>query len=240
MDYLKRINVFIITSLFFVLVAINNTIHAIIIREYKTMAYLLAINLILASIFFICSKARNRNTSKIFGFILLFWSCYSILICKGNIVDYSLLITYSSMLLLKDFKIKLIPVSIIIIFVFIITSISMSLNKESIGRMVNNILLIAIMCIVHLKIYNKSYTENPDIKKLYNLTKLDMIILDSLFLPDPCLKTMQNYVLKKDIHCSKTYVKDRLQQFYDIFDIKSGGSRKTELVVRLVRLGYTP
>ncbi len=221
-------------------VNIINSVYQLFNHDINTFLLLAAINSSGATVYLILHKIKKVKIEisiTITVFILLLMK---LIMFKVDVLEYSVLFSYGIMLIIKEVKSKLLPIIILVLTVFILGTISMMINEGNIARMSNNILLITIMCITHYLIYYDSYKETPDIKKLYNLTKLDMIILDSLFLPDPCLKTMQNYVLKKDIHCSKTYVKDRLQQFYDIFDIKSGGSRKTELVVRLVRLGYTP
>ncbi len=198
-----------------------------------------SLNLIISLPFLYLYIKKNENIEIFIAILLLIGALVRVVFQSNNIVDYSIMISYAYTLILKKTKLKPMFVFLIGLSLFLFVSITL-MNNGNIARVVNNIMLVTVASISHIVIYYNEYKETPDIKKLYNLTKLDMIILDSLFLPDPCLKTMQNYVLKKDIHCSKTYVKDRLQQFYDIFDIKSGGSRKTELVVRLVRLGYTP
>ncbi len=201
---------------------------------------LLIINSVMSLPFIILHLFKIGKVEIVLSVTIILWVVYKFLFNNENISNYSVMLAYSVMLILKETKIK--PVSILasIFGLILLYSVGIIVSNGNIARLANNTNLVILICVIHYINFYDSYVEPPDIKKLYNLTKLDMIILDALFLPDPCLKTIQDRVLKKDIHCSKTYVKDRLQQFYDIFDIKSGGSRKTELVVRLVRLGYTP
>ncbi len=238
MDCIKPKNANLVLFAFFISVNIINSVYFLVNTNFERLMSLFIINSILAAISFLLYKIDKIKIELEIPVLLLLWATYKIIFESYEITDYNIMISISIMILLKHLRIRIIYIISISLFLVVLSTCSMMINEGNVARVINQLLLITVTCFLFYFIFYNEYKEIPDIKKLYNLTKLDMIILDSLFLPDPCLKTIQDYVLSKDKHCSNTYVKDRLQQLYKIFDVAKGGSRKTELLGKIIRLGY--
>ncbi len=241
MVLLNKKNYNLIISFFFLCTSIINTTYGVFIKDFPGVFQLLVINLSFSLIFLFLHKLNKFPIEMTISLILLSWAIFRMIYYKGDFIEYSIMVSYSIMLILKKTKIKPLPIIFLSALMFVVCVSIMIINEGNIARLVNNMTLVVLICIGHFLIYHNEYKEKkepPNIKKIYNLNDIDIIILDSLFLPDPCLKTIQDYVLSKKKHCSNTYVKDRLQQLYKIFKVAKGGSRKTELLGKIIRLGY--
>ena len=86
--------------------------------------------------------------------------------------------------------------------------------------------------IIH-SVFYKDYQKNPDIIKEYDLTKDEQLIIKHLFFTDPSNKN-----LAEQLNMSESKIKQDLTGIYNKFNIREGGSKRTELVARLCHLGY--
>ncbi len=236
---IKNRDILLYISILFILSAMLNFFSGLITCDKYYMIELSIINLCLSLPFIVMYKLECKlKIELIIASLLYCWVIFRVCKYQETVLNYSIALIYSSMLIVKISRNKILSSIMVLLVIFSLSTLGILVSKDIPTEITKNILLIILMGIIHYKMYYSSYKETPDIKKLYNLTKLDMIILDALFLPDPCLKTIQDHVLSKDKHCSNTYVKDRLQQLYKIFDVAKGGSRKTELLGKIIRLGY--
>lgn len=215
-------------------VNISNSIYCLYNNDLDKALYLFCINSVLALLFFIPYKLKVTNLEVVYGSILLLWVAFSIFTTSGNVVDYSILVTYCIMLIIKNTKIKILPIVVISLLLLLVLIVDMTINDGHVVRMVNNLLLIGVMCLVHYYIYYKEYiTTVPNIKELYNLNKKEIEIIDLIINTNPSNKEMADILNK-----TPATLNSQLNTIYDKFQLPSSGNRKTDLVLHLAKIKY--
>lgn len=215
-------------------VNLTNSIYCLYNKDIDKAVYLLCINTVLAVLFFIPYKLKVKNLEIVYGSILLLWVVFSIFTTSGNIVDYSILVTYCIMLIIKNTKIKRFPIIIISLSLLLALIIDMTINDGHVVRMVNNLLLISIMCLIHYYIYYKEYVEEkPDLKQKYFLNKKELEVIELIVNQNPSNKEMADILGKKPATINK-----QLNDIYDKLDLPNSGNRKVDLVLHLARINY--
>ena len=85
----------------------------------------------------------------------------------------------------------------------------------------------------HYLFYYSHYKEPTNIKDKYKLSNQETLIIECLFKKNPSNKNIAS-----QLYLSEATIKADLGVIYKKFGILSGGSKKTELVAKLVKEGY--
>ncbi len=189
-------------------------------------------NASLSIVFIALYKLNNPkiNIEVIIGSLLILWSIMDSTIFTKTLLDYSLMIVYGSMLLLKQIR-KRSNKIIIISAIVLLSMMGFIVSKQQIVELCKSLMLISVMSLVHYNIYYNSYKEKPDIKAKYKLTDQEFKLIN-IFL-DLCQTDPSNKAIAEKMFISESHIKALLNSIYEKFDIQKGGNKKTVLIFKL-------
>ncbi len=190
-------------------------------------------DLILIAVLVTLRITRKIKLEIVIGAFLYLWSVYAMFFYTEDTVPYSISFAYSIMIFFKSLKIK--PIALVGASVFQVTLCSAiyTYRNEEVDKLFYCMFLTAFLCLIHYYIYHDEYRKNEEIQDRYQLTKDEMKIIKAILNPNP-----SNSRIADDLYMSVSDVKLKLGNVYTKFNIEKGGSKKTELVTKLARLGF--
>jgi DNA-binding CsgD family transcriptional regulator len=204
------------------------------VKENSVTISWLVTDIILAMIFFIFYKVEKIKVEIVFSFLLFGWSMYAISFKDINPALYSLVFAYSIMLFLKEVKVTIFKVSLLIILYTSVSLVIYRINDAPMFMLYGSFFVTLLFGVAHYMFYYSTYKELPDIKTKYNLTTQEMLIIQCLFKADP-----SNRHIASQLILSESTIKADLGIIYKKLNILSGGSKKAELVSKLAIEGFT-
>ncbi len=165
--------------------------------------------------------------------IMLLWSLYIMVSVPHDQVTHCFIYAYSSMIIYKIARRKYFTIFLLVALLVSTHAISLMVNSMSPLTTLLNMFLICAFALLHYFIYYNEYKEPINIKSKYQITKQELEIIKSLLKPNP-----SNRRIADDLYMSVSDVKLKLGNIYTKFNIEKGGSKKTELVTKLARLGF--
>jgi DNA-binding CsgD family transcriptional regulator len=190
-------------------------------------------NLVPAIPFLILHFVKFSEIEMEIGILLIGWASYVSLANEVYILDVCFLLSFGIMLILKRTKLNLTPVLILMAFVFTLNICTMIMNNYTILELSKSIMLVWLMCFTIHSIFYKDFEPIKRFDTDNKLTESEKDIIKCLFEADPSNRNIAN---KLDL--SEATIKKDLGLLYDKFEIIQGGSKRTELVTKLIRLGY--
>lgn len=190
-------------------------------------------DLILIGILVFLRITRAIKLEVVIALFLYAWSVYAIMLYTHDTVTYCISFAYSIMVFLKNLKVKPIIVIGFSIFQVTLTAAVFMVKSENTDKLFYCLFLTSFLCLLHYYIYYDEYKIETQVKDKYQLTKQEISIINEVLKPNP-----GNKRIASDLCMSEENVKRILGNIYIKFDILKGGSKKTELVAKLARLGY--
>ncbi|MCP4988503.1 MAG: hypothetical protein GY928_21365 [Colwellia sp.] len=230
---IKQRSIFLYIGYFFLLIIAINTTDRIMHCDIVGMKELLVINSILAIPFFVLYKLNpiKIKLDIVIAIMYILWALSEMLIFKEKLIDYSIMMVYGFMLILKNLELKLKSILMLGAGLFALSMISLMVADVTIVDTAKNFLLITMLSILHYYFYDNSYKEKPDIKKKYRLTDQEFKLIN-IFL-DLCQTDPSNKAIAEKMFISESHIKALLNSIYEKFDIQKGGNKKTVLIFKL-------
>ncbi|MCP4986037.1 MAG: hypothetical protein GY928_08195 [Colwellia sp.] len=233
MDKVKKEYLYLVFALFFTTTLIVNVCYAVSLSlpmAFGTEVF----NLILALISILMYKVKYQNIDLVVTIILLATFFIKLLVDKTDLVDMTILTVYISFLILRQVKVSLVSISVLIAFIFIFNTISLIREKGSIAGSINTTLLTITCIITFIFIHIKEMKLSINISDKYKLDKKEMQVLKLITTyPSPTTKEMAS-----KLKCSDSNILGITGKIYKKLDLDNSGNRKVDLVLKLSAEGF--
>ncbi len=227
---IKSNHIHLVASAFF---AICLAVHAVgFYYDGQFPVIFLFIDFGLSLLFLIIYKVRIVKVEFTMAVILLLWALYIMVSIPEDQATHCFIYAYASMIIYKISKRKYFTIFVLVALLVTTHSLSLLLNNISPLKTLLNMFLIVAFSTLHYFIYYKEYKQQMELHEL-RITDQEVRIIEQLGIKDPSNKRIAD-----NLNMSESDVKAKLGKIYTKFNIISGGSKKTELVAKLARLGF--